>query len=160
MPVITIILFFGQSPFQETFFSSPCLLPKLSVPESWTLANLRFLLLILVSLLDRVSFHTYLLENKDLLLYIVRIFHRFCVRICFLCPETCRGLQQQKQPLHVVVHEKRELLPTKCLLQMVDHYVFDGVVWRFTLMKSILNVQRQQCLTGDDDGKNRFSRNS
>ena len=55
--------------------------------------TLVFSLWILVSFLDRVSFHTSLLESADLLLSIVRNLHCFL----FLCLWTCPGLQGRQR---------------------------------------------------------------
>ena len=62
-------------PVLEDFIKG--LLPRNSVVESWTVANPFLFLGVLAYSLDRVSFHTDLLESIDLLLSILRNFHCF-----------------------------------------------------------------------------------
>ena len=58
-------------------FLSRSFFPKNSVVESWTVAIPSLFLWCVAYSLDRVPFHTYLLEKIDLLLFIVRNVQRF-----------------------------------------------------------------------------------
>ena len=53
-------------PFPEDFYLLGSLFPRNCVVESLTVANSFLFLWVLVSSLDRVSLHTYLLESLDL----------------------------------------------------------------------------------------------
>ena len=65
------------SPFLNYLFLSGSLFPRNSVVDSWTVANPNLCLWVLAYSLDRVSFHTDLLESIDLLLSIVGNLHLF-----------------------------------------------------------------------------------
>ena len=82
IPFRTITLSEGEAcwlgfPFLNASFLSEFLFPRNSVVVSWTVANPLLFLCVLAYTLDRVPFHTYLLENIDLLLSIGRNIHCF-----------------------------------------------------------------------------------
>ena len=118
------------SPFLKDFFLTVSLFPRNSVVESWTVANPYLFLWVVVSSLDRVSFHTHLLENIDLVLPIVHHVHNFSffwpLRLALTAAAPEAGLSS-------CLSREETMRLTSCLLQVSDTFFFEksAVVLRF-----------------------------
>ena len=89
-----------------------------------------------------VFFHSHL-PPREHLPFVVHCTHLHC--FFFLCRETCPCVSSARDGLFKLSFTRRDMLITNFLFEVLDHHV----VWyvsRITLVKCILNVQREQWL--------------